>query len=164
MKKRNVILMRHAQAQLERFGHNDRERAITMAGMHELEGIRHKLQTHLIGVSLILCSNAKRTRQTLEGIKPLIPTTTQIIYKDELYQASNHILWSRLQEVNDVHERIMIVAHNPGLSHFVQKLQHSTAVPFREFSTCGVAICEGNFDRWCEVSSHHLKLIEFITA
>ncbi len=162
MKKRKLILMRHAQAQLERFGHNDRERAITMAGMHELESIRSKLQTHLAGVSLIFCSNAKRTRQTLEGIKPLIPTTTQIIYKDELYQTSSHVLWTKLHEIDALHEYIMIVAHNPGLAHFVQTLQ--STVPFKEFPTCGVAICEGTFISWHDASSLNLKLTEFITA
>lgn len=152
--------MRHAQAQLELFGHNDRERAITMAGMHELEAIRSKLQPHLADVTLILCSNAKRARQTLEGIKPLIPTTAQIIYKDELYQASSHILWSRLQEVKTSHESVMLVAHNPGLTHIIQKMD--LTVPFKEFPTCGVAICEGTFNGWHEASSYQFKLSEFI--
>lgn len=162
MKKRKLILMRHAQAQLERFGHNDRERAITMAGMHELDAIRSKLQPHLAGISLIFCSNAKRARQTLEGIKPLIPTTAQIIYKDEFYQASSHVLWARLQEINASHESVMIVAHNPGLTDFVQKIE--SEISFKEFPTCGVAICEGAFDGWYEASAHQFKLIELIKA
>ncbi len=162
MKKRNLILMRHAQAQMEMFGFSDRERAITMAGMHELEAIRYKLPAYLAGMSLILCSNAKRARQTLEGIKPLIPTTTEIIYKDELYQASTHVLLSRLQELDTIHDRVMIIAHNPGLTHFAQSLQ--STIPFKKFPTCGVAVCEGSFGGWHEASFHNFKLTEFIDA
>ena len=157
---KRLILMRHAQAQLERFGFNDRERAITMAGMHEIEAIRVKIQGHLSGISLILCSNAKRTRQTLEGLKPLLPSTARVVYKDELYQITSKTLWNHLQEVDDVHETIMIVAHNPGLVQFVQELAPET--PFRDFPTAGIAICEGEAPSWAEVTPGCLKLKNFL--
>lgn len=157
---KRLILMRHAQAQLERFGFNDRERAITMAGMHELDAIRVKVQGHLEGISLILCSNAKRTRQTLEGMKPLVPSTAQIIYKDELYHTNSKTLWDRLQEIDDIHQVVMIVAHNPGLTQFLQELEPT--VLFKEFPTSGVAICEGKFSSWQEASPDRLKLHKFL--
>ncbi|MBY0461930.1 MAG: hypothetical protein K2Q34_01970 [Alphaproteobacteria bacterium] len=159
---KRLILMRHAQAQLERFGFNDRERAITMAGMHELDAIRVKIQGHLEGISLILCSNAKRTRQTLEGMKPLVPSTASIVYKDELYHTNSKILWDRLSEVEDTHQCVMIVAHNPGLTQFIQELEPS--IPFKEFPTSGVAICEGEFPSWQEASPRYLRLHKFLTV
>ncbi|MBY0280745.1 MAG: hypothetical protein K2W94_01135 [Alphaproteobacteria bacterium] len=159
---KRLILMRHAQAQLERFGFNDRERAITMAGMHELDAIRVKIQGHLEGISLILCSNAKRTRQTLEGMKPLVPSTASIVYKDELYHTNSRILWDRLSEVEDTHQCIMILAHNPGLTQFIQELEPS--IPFKEFPTSGVAICEGEFPSWQAASPRHLKLHKLLTV
>lgn len=159
---KRLILMRHAQAQLERFGFNDRERSITIAGMHELDAIRLKLRGHLENVSLILCSNAKRTRQTLETIKPLVPTTADIVYKDQLYHTSSRMLWNHLWELGETHQCVMIMAHNPGLTQFIQELE--LTVPFKEFPTSGVAICQGDCTSWQQALPKTLKLQTFLTA
>ena len=53
MKK--LILMRHAEAQPEQFGLNDRDRSLSGGGMEELELIRRKLQGKLQGLQLVLC-------------------------------------------------------------------------------------------------------------
>jgi len=159
---KRLILMRHAQAQLERFDFNDRERAITMAGMHELDAIRVKIQGHLEGINLILCSNAKRTRQTLDGLKPLVPSTAHIVYKDELYHTNSKILWNCLSEVEEVNQGVMIVAHNPGLTQFIQELEPT--IPFKEFPTSGVAIYEGEFPSWQEASPRYLRLRKLLVV
>jgi hypothetical protein len=52
-----------------------------MAGMHELDAIRNKIKGQFEGLSLVLCSNVKRTRQTLEGIRPFLPASIKELTK-----------------------------------------------------------------------------------
>lgn len=111
---------------------------------------------------MILCSNAKRTRQTLDGLKPLVPSTAHIVYKDELYHTNSKILWNCLSEVEEVNQGVMIVAHNPGLTQFIQELEPT--IPFKEFPTSGVAIYEGEFPSWQEASPRYLRLRKLLVV
>ena len=153
--------MRHAQAQLEQYGQNDRERAITMVGMHEIEAIRQKIQGKLQDVSYILCSNAKRTRQTLDGIRQILPNTAEISYDDGLYQASVSNLWRKIQGAPSKHSTVMMMAHNPGVTEFIDAVAPAL---FKVFPTCGVAIFETSVNSWVEFSPYNTKVIEFVAA
>lgn len=154
-----IIIMRHAQAQLEQYGKNDRERTITMTGMHEIDAIRQQIHGKLAGVSLIMCSNARRTRQTLDGIKPVLPNSAEIHYDDSLYNAGPECLWHKIQTTSPLHKNIMILGHNPGVSLLVSAIDASIA---SSFPTCGVAICESSVDKWHEISPHNMRIVSFL--
>lgn len=158
--------MRHAQAQPEQFGLSDRERPLSTEGMQELEFIRRKLQGKLQGLNAVLCSNVKRTRQTLEGIKQILPSLCESIFDDGLYHAPAANIISRLQDLDETQEFVMIIAHNPGVSDFLRLVTTSTAQPSERvpkiFPTSGVAIFEGNFKKWQEASPPRFQLRDFL--
>ncbi len=157
MKK--LIIMRHAQAQLEQYGKNDRERTITMAGMHEIDALRQRIHGKLEGVSLVICSNARRTRQTLEGIRPFLPNSADVQFDDSLYHASADSLWHKIQTTTSSHNSIMLVGHNPAVTQLTTAIDASIGAVF---PTCGIAIFESNVDKWHEISQHNLRLITLI--
>jgi phosphohistidine phosphatase len=149
MKK--LILMRHAESQPEQFGLTDRERSLSGDGMEELELIRKKLQGELQGLGLVLCSNVKRTRQTLEGIKAIIPSSCEFSFVDGLYHSPVTGIVNSLQQVEDSYKFVMVIGHNPGVSEFLNMVlnatQKQTGMP-KLLPTSGVAIFEGNFEKW----------------
>ena len=157
--------MRHAEAQPEQFGLNDRDRCLSGNGMEELELIRRKLQGKLQGLQLVLCSNVKRTRQTLEGIKQILPSVCESAFDDGLYHAPTASLISRLQGLEGTQDFVMVVAHNPGVSDFLNLVVTSTkqqpGMP-KMLPTCGVAIFEGNFKKWQDSSPARFTLQEFL--
>jgi len=159
MKK--LILMRHADAQPEQMSMNDRERCLSGKGMQELELIRRKLQGKLQGLKVILCSNVKRTRQTLEGIKPILPSTCEAAFDDRLYHAPVASLIDCLHCLEDTQDFVMLIAHNPGVSDFLNSvsssMQQSTRFP-TVIPTSGVGIFEGNFKKWREASPARFRL------
>lgn len=163
MKK--LILMRHAESQPEQFGLNDRERCLSGEGMRELEQIRRKLQGKLQGLNLVLCSNVKRTRQTLEGIKPILPSICELAFDDGLYHAPATSLINRLHDIEDARDFVMVIAHNPGVSDFLNLVNASTekkpGMP-KMFPTSGVAIFEGNFTKWQDASLARFRLQTFL--
>lgn len=163
MKK--LILMRHAESQPEQFGLNDRERSLSCEGMQELELIRRKLQGKLQGLNLVLCSNVKRTRQTLEGIKAILPSVCESTFDDGLYHAPGASLLNRLQDLEDAIDFVMVIAHNPGVSDFLNLVMASTqihaGVP-KMFPTSGVAIFNGNFKKWQDAAPALFRLQTFL--
>ena len=160
---KHVILMRHAEAQPEQLSRSDRDRFLTQSGMQELENIRKKLQGRVEGLQLLLCSNVKRTRQTLDGIKPVLPSVTQVTFEDKLYNASCQTLMERLRSIpNDV-DFVMIIAHNPGIGELASLAQPGVekSLP-RGFPTSGVALLDGDFASWAEASPTRFKLQSFL--
>lgn len=158
---RRLIFMRHAEAQMPQYGKIDKDRAITMDGMHQLEILRLKLQGKLAGVDYVVCSNAKRTRQTLEGIRALLPANVEIIFNDRLYQGEQKTIWDLIGEVNHKYQGIMVIAHNPGVSQVVQWVADVNGRSIRQLPTSGVAICSTK-STWIELSAPKLSLDEFI--
>lgn len=163
MKK--LILMRHAEAQPEQFGLNDRDRPLSGAGMEELDLIRRKLQGKLQGLQFVLCSTVKRTRQTLEGIKPILPSVCESAFDERLYHAPVASLINCLHGLEDTQDFVMVIAHNPGVSDFLNLVVASTqSHPSmgKMLPTSGVIIFEGNFKKWQDASPARFTLQEFL--
>jgi phosphohistidine phosphatase len=160
---KHLILMRHAEAQPEQLSRTDRDRFLTQTGMQDLENIRKKLQGRVEGLELLLCSNAKRTRQTLDGIKPVLPSVTQVAFEDKLYNATCQGLMERVRALPDDVEFVMIIAHNPGIGEFTSLVQPGAEKqPPRGFPTSSVALLDGDFACWAEASPTRFKLQSFL--
>ena len=61
---------------------------------------------------LVVCSTAKRTRETLAALGPAIPT----ILSDKLYLSTAGEMLAQVQATDDVVKTLMLVAHNPGIT------------------------------------------------
>ena len=158
---RRLIFMRHAEAQMTQYGKPDKDRAITMEGMNQLEALRLKLKGKLSGVDLVICSNAKRTRQTLEGLKQLLPANAEVIFDDSLYQGDQSLIWDTISKVDSKYKGLFIIAHNPGLSQVVQWIADLGGRSIRQIPTGGMAICNTK-SIWSDISAPKLSLEEFI--
>ena len=163
MKK--LILMRHAESQPEQVGVTDRERPLSGPGMEELELVRKKLQKEMQGLKLVLCSNVKRTRQTLEGIKAILPSSCEYGFDDGLYHAPAANLINRIQDLDESQDFVLIIGHNPGMSDFFNMVMNSAGVQSgfpKMVPTAGVAIFEGNFKKWKEANPALFTLQSFL--
>lgn len=162
-----VVLMRHAASQLEQYGKNDRDRTISMAGMHEIDALRPQLSGVLDKISLVVCSNVKRTRQTLEGIRPFFSPNAVLQYEDAIYQASADVLWHKIQTLPSSHQQAMIIGHNPGLTNVLHTINaNGVSHPnlFDVFPTCGIVVLETGVQKWHEVSAYNLTISKVIIA
>jgi phosphohistidine phosphatase len=109
-----------------------------------------------------VCSNARRTRQTLEGIKSLLPANIEIVFDDGLYKGEQKTIWDIISEVDSKYKGIILIAHNPGLSQAVQWIADVNGRSVRQLPTSGVAICSTK-STWNDLSAPKLSLDEFIT-
>ena len=62
----------------------------------------------------ILCSPAKRTRETLSLISPYVKDA-EVTFDDELYLTSQETLLARLKAVPLGTKRVLMIGHNPGM-------------------------------------------------
>ncbi|MBA4249566.1 MAG: hypothetical protein C0440_03140 [Candidatus Pelagibacter sp.] len=157
---KTVVLMRHASSQLEQFGKPDRERTITMSGMLELDYLRPQLPNLLKSVDLVLCSNVKRTRQTLEAVRQSLPARVDEKFDDGIYQATADVLWHKIQTTSPAYNHIMIICHNPALTNILKAIDPTQRCD--AFPTSSLAFIEADVARWSEFSMKNCVLKQFI--
>jgi phosphohistidine phosphatase len=161
MKK--LLLVRHAEAYSEYCGGPDKDRSITIGGMQEIESIKSKMANNFSDISVVFCSNAKRARQTLEGIKSSLPTNIEIFYDDDLYASDADTVMKKLRKISDKHEGVLVIAHNPALSEILININiyNNIKLP-KVMPTCGIVIGESVANKWSEIDQNNIKITNFL--
>jgi phosphohistidine phosphatase len=73
----------------------------------------------------VLCSSAKRARQTLERVLPSLGEDVPIEVEDELYTFDATVLLGRLKKVPASVSSVMLVGHNPAMQELALLLAGS---------------------------------------
>ena len=98
-------------------------------------------------MDVIICSAALRTIQTANIIgKALSIPDANIIYSDKLYQADANTIEQVVQSLRDENNSIAVIAHNPGITDYVNRLIPDTQIDF--MPTCGVFAVQSNCVHW----------------
>jgi phosphohistidine phosphatase len=117
--------------------------------------------------SLVLCSPARRTRQTLEPLLPHLPGEPEVVFEQGIYLASRGQLLARLQEVDDGRSRVLLIGHNPGMADLARTLAGSgdrgTIRRLSRFPTAASAVCEFDLERWRDLAPGSGRLVAYAT-
>jgi phosphohistidine phosphatase len=119
---KHVFLLRHAKSSRKDTGLPDHARPLAPRGRRATKAMAAYLREHRIEPALVLCSSAKRARQTLEGIEAGLPSFAEVRIESDLYQASEAGLLARLQSVPDPVGSVMLVGHNPAIERLALNL------------------------------------------
>ena len=115
---KQLFVLRHAKSSWDDPGLDDHERPLAPRGRRAVRVLAEHLRANGIQPALILCSSARRTRETLEGIG----LHGQTLVEDELYAASAGRLLERLHAIGDGVGSAMVVGHNPAMQVLVLRL------------------------------------------
>lgn len=156
---KRLILLRHAEAQPTHLAPVDRDRPLALAGLQQLEHRRSSIQQTLKDVDFVLCSNSRRTRQTLEAVRASMPPKCEVEFTDKLYQANAETILRQLSGVKNTHKTVLVVGHNPSLSDFLTSVisVHPSNVN-GNLGTSDLACFTGNFAAWAEVAYPRLHV------
>src|SRR5919108_5777471 len=94
-----IYLLRHAKSSWDT-GEPDHERPLAPRGRRAAKAMRRHLRAQRIEPELVLCSTARRARETLERIEPALGGS-DVLVERELYGASRGELLERLRSVPD---------------------------------------------------------------
>ena len=113
---RRLYLLRHAKSSWTDPSLDDHARPLAPRGEEAVRRLRrHLARRQEEAPELVLCSSARRTTMTLDGIAAALPARTDTRIEDGLYAASSGRLLERLRDVADEVSRVMVIGHNPGL-------------------------------------------------
>lgn len=107
-------LLRHAKSNWDDARVTDHERPLGARGREACAALRRHLVEQRIAPALVLCSSARRTRETLDRIAPALGGA-EIAIEPALYGAGPVDLLIRLRELPATVESVLVIAHNPGI-------------------------------------------------
>ena len=113
--RRQLVLVRHAKSSWEDTSLADHDRPLAPRGAKALAGMCAHLERSEHPPELVLCSSARRTIDTLDGIRAAIPESTHVVFTEELYEASVGSLLELLRGIDADVECTMVVGHNSTL-------------------------------------------------
>jgi phosphohistidine phosphatase len=108
---RRIDLLRHAKSSWDDPELADHDRPLTARGRRAATRIGRHLRAAGVEPDLILCSTARRARDTLA----LLELAGVVSVEGELYGASSELLLERLRETADDVHSLLLVGHNPGI-------------------------------------------------
>ena len=132
-----LYLVRHAKA--HPIAESDRERELMAQGCEEAAKLGALFDDHWAQPDQIICSNATRTKQTLQAMEQAGLRCDNVQIDDGLYNASAGYL---LQEIaRNSAESLMVIGHNPAMAILLYKLADSedVAPDLMHFPTATIA-------------------------
>ena len=159
---KRLYLLRHAKSSWDEPGLADRDRPLAPRGERASNSMAKYLRDEGIVPELVLCSQSKRTRETLERLG--LGDGTEVRIEDELYAASAGELLGALHEVPDEVESVMVIGHNPGMERLALELAAGGDELDRmreKFPTAALATLELD-GSWSELAPGGAELVSFV--
>ncbi|PSK99434.1 phosphohistidine phosphatase [Murinocardiopsis flavida] len=112
---RRLVVLRHAQAELG-VGRPDHERALTGTGRSQAAEAGASLARAGLVPDHVICSSARRTRQTLDLALGELPATPSVDYSDAAYSAGVDDIFALVSAVDPDVSTLLVVGHNPTVA------------------------------------------------
>lgn len=162
---KRLFVLRHAKSSWDDPGLDDHERPLAPRGRRAVMVLSEHLRASDIRPALVLCSTARRTRETLEGVDP----GGETLIEPDLYAASAEQLIERLHRVPDDVDSVMVIGHNPALQIIVLRLTAEAAngdgshlAQVRQKFPTG-ALATLSFDGpWSQLAPQGAQLVDFV--
>jgi|SRR5882757_1301804 len=149
-----LLLLRHAKSSWDDPTLADHERPLARRGRRAAEAIGEHLRAEGLRPSLVVCSPAQRTRETLELLSLVGP---EVRLEDAVYDASESELAAVVRGLPEVVKSVLVIGHNPALGDLAARLsgqdRSEEANRLREkFPTGALAVFESE-ETWRDLAS-----------
>lgn len=121
LRPKRLHVLRHAKSSWGDAALDDHGRPLNARGRRAADRIAEHIRDQAVEPEVVLCSSARRTRETYERIEHAL-VDAEVQFEPELYHASQAVLLGRLQGLPADVECAMLVGHNPGLQDLVLTL------------------------------------------
>jgi phosphohistidine phosphatase len=162
-----LYLLRHTKSSWDDPSIDDFERPLNKRGRKAATLLAEYCLAHTIRPAVVLCSPAKRTRQTLETLQPAlgdVPAT----FDRRLYEATRQTLQALIGELPRSCRSALLVGHNPGMQRLALHLVRadpdnpSLRLLSDKFPTGGLLTLSAETDVWSQSAVGNWTLDSFV--
>jgi phosphohistidine phosphatase len=163
-----LSLLRHAKSSWKNPSLPDKERPLATRGVADAPFMGRAMAERGIDPDLVLCSTARRTRDTLALVLPELKVEPEVVYEDELYHPSPGEMLEILRDAPPSASRLLMVGHNPEIQAFALDLVGSGPKHYcdrleEKFPTGGLAVINFTSGSWKGVTVNSGSLDLFLS-
>jgi phosphohistidine phosphatase len=122
-------LLRHAKSSWKEGG-EDHERPLSRRGREAACRIGRRLPEETGALDLVLCSSARRARETLDLVLAAFAPRPHVLIERGLYLAGREQLLERLRRLAEEDGNVLVIGHNPALFELALALAAPDAPAF----------------------------------
>jgi phosphohistidine phosphatase len=164
---RRLLLLRHAKSSWSEPGASDHERPLNRRGQEAAPRIGAYLARHKLIPDRVLCSTARRTRETWELVAAEATAAPPATFTDRLYGATPRALIEVFRHAEPEAASLLVVGHNPGLQEVATQLIASGDLEDRErlrekFPTGGLVVIDFAIADWAKLHPRSGRLERFV--
>ena len=164
---RRLLLLRHAKSSWSEPGASDHARPLNRRGQEAAPRIGAYLDRHKLVPDAVLCSTAKRTRETWELVSAAMRTAPEAAYVDRLYNATPRTLLEVLRHADAAATSALVIGHNPGLQEVATDLIAAGDLDDRErlrekLPTGGLVVIDFAIADWSKLHPRSGRLERFV--
>ena len=155
---RTLILTRHAKSSWDDPDMCDHERPLNGRGRRSADAIGTWLRDNGFRPDQVLCSSAKRTRETYERMG--FDTAPEVT--DNLYLVTANQILRELSEASG--KTVMLLGHSPGIGQFAAEIlgdipEHPK---FPAYPTGATLVARFDIDSWDRLAWRGGELVDFV--
>jgi len=156
---KTIILVRHAKSSWKDTDLKDRERPLKKRGERDAALMANVLRDRGFTPALIITSHAKRAEATAKIIASEYGHNEKLIdTRRKLYMRSGNKMINVINDIDDRHDVVFLVSHNPGLTDLANLLTNDS---IDNIPTSGVVAISFDVQSWSEVASGKGKKLLF---
>jgi phosphohistidine phosphatase len=156
---KRVYLLRHARSSWKDTELPDHDRPLAGRGKRAAKAIFQHMRAQELEPELVLCSTARRARETLERIEPALGRAP-VRVEGELYGATAGELLARLRRLPDDVRSVLVIGHNPGMHELALELAGPEPELEGKFPTAALATLTFDGSAWGELGPGAAELVE----
>jgi phosphohistidine phosphatase len=148
---KRLYLLRHAKSSWRDRSLADRERPLAGRGRRAAKAMAAHLEAEGVRPELVLCSSARRARETLDRVQVAFGDEVDVLFEEALYGATEAGLLARLRVLPREVGSVMVIGHNPGLEELALALSSEGAELARlreKYPTAALATIDLPAERW----------------
>lgn len=142
---RTLILLRHAKSAWPDVP--DHDRPLAPRGQRDAPAIGHRLRAAALLPDQVLCSSARRTRETWALVREQLGIDPPADFDERVYGATPGTLLELIRRTGPARRTLLVIGHNPTMSELALTLPAGNAADAatvermrRKFPTAAVAV------------------------
>ncbi|HWC39013.1 MAG TPA: histidine phosphatase family protein [Acidimicrobiales bacterium] len=164
---KRLYLLRHAKSSWDDASLADDDRPLAPRGIRALARMRKYLRKAKIRPDLVICSPARRTRQTLTEVEGALGRDVEVRIEPQVYEGGAGALVDLVSRAPDSASSVMLIGHNPSLQDLAVSLavEGDEALRSRlaeKFPTGALAVIGVPLDTWRDLGEGRGTLEELV--
>jgi phosphohistidine phosphatase len=164
---KRLSLLRHAKSDRSDPAAADFDRGLAGRGREAAPAMGRYLRRQKLVPDIVLCSAARRARETWELAAAALKAEIPVEYSERLYLAAPGQILRLLHQLPETAEAALLVGHNPGFHALALQLvgdgdSAARAQLQAKFPTAALAVIDFEVERWRDLAAGKGELLRFI--